>query len=116
MAIRYLAAIGGAALIFSLRAGHGGACAAAIERMQDELDARIEAAIDTARFARDARRAFGLPAPTPGAPAPTGGSHDGGSWMGLSVAALARARAADHNGDSAACERALDEVRREIGR
>jgi hypothetical protein len=116
MSIHRLVIIGAAALILSMRAGHGGPCAAAVERMQDELDARVEAAIDTARFARDARRAFGLPPPPQGALAITGGSDDGGSWIGQAVAALAQAREADRSGDSAACEQALAEVQRAIGR
>jgi hypothetical protein len=116
MVIRHAAIIGAAVFILSSQAGHAGPCAEAIDRMQDELDARIEAVIDAARFARDARRAFGLPAPTQGALATTGGSHDEGSWMGQAVAALARARDADRSSDSVACAQALAEVQRAIGR
>jgi hypothetical protein len=116
MFIRHLAVIGVAAFILSSQAGHAGPCAAAIDRMQDELDARIEAVIDAARFARDARRAFGLPAPTQGALATTGWPQDEGSWMGQAVAALARARDADRSSDSTACEQALVEMKRAIGR
>jgi len=116
MAIRYLAFIGAAALIFSVRTGHAGPCAEPIDRMQAEFDARIEAAIDTARFASDARRAFGLPAPTQRALATTGSPPDEGSWMAQSVAALMRARDADRSGDITACEQALAEVKRAVGR
>jgi len=115
MAIRHLS-IGAAVLILSVRIVHAGPCADAIARMQDDLDARIEAAIDTDRFARDARRAFGLPEPAQGALATTGGAQDVGSWMGQAVAALARAREADRDGNRIACEQALAEVRRAIGR
>jgi hypothetical protein len=114
MAIRHPAAIGAAAFILSVRIAHAGPCAEAIERLQDEFDARIEAAIDTARFVRDARRAFGLPSPRLGAA--TGGSRDDASWMGQAVAALAQARDADRSGDHIACEQAVGEAQRAIGR
>src|SRR5262249_62160209 len=68
MTIRHLLMLGAAALAFSARPGHAGACGEAIARTQSELDARIAAVIDTARFAREARSAFGLPAPAPGSP------------------------------------------------
>src|SRR5262249_57560660 len=96
--------------------GDGGVWGEGIGRREDERDARIEAAIDTDRFARDARRAFGLPEPAQGALATTGGAQDVGSWMGQAVAALARAREADRDGNRIACEQALAEVRRAIGR
>jgi len=109
MAIRHLA-IGAAALILSARTGHAGPCAEAIARMQHELDARIEAVIDTARFARDARRALGLPMPTLGTT--KSGPYNDASWMGLAVAALARAYDADRNGDGVGCEQALADLQR----
>jgi hypothetical protein len=116
MSFQHLVMIGAAVLALSARAGHAGPCAEAIDQAQDALDARIEAAIDAARFARDARRAFGLPAPSQGALATTGGADDGASWMGQAVAALARARDADRDGDSIACEQALGDVKRAISR
>jgi hypothetical protein len=116
MAIRHLAAIGAAALALSVQPGQAGPCADAIEWMQADLDARIEAAIDTARFERDARRAFGLPEAKQGVLATTSGSYDNSSWMAQAVAALARARVADRNGDSVACEQALADMQRAIAR
>jgi hypothetical protein len=115
MTIQYRLVIAATALVLSMRAGHAGPCAEAIDRMQAELDARIAAVIDTARFARDARGAFGLPVPTQNAPA-TAERRSDGSWMGQAVAAMARAREADRNGDSVLCERALAETQRAIGR
>jgi len=116
MAIRHLAAIGAAAFALSVQPGHAGPCADVIEWMQADLDARIEAAIDTARFERDARRAFGLPEAKQGVLATTSGSYDSSSWMAQAVAALARARVADRNGDSVACEQALADMQRAIAR
>jgi hypothetical protein len=115
MAVRTLV-IGAATLVFLVAPGHAGPCAEAIDRAQAALDAEIEAAIDTARFARDARRAFGFPEQRQGALATTRGSRDGGSWMGQAVAALAQAREADRSGDSIACDQALAEMHRAIGR
>jgi hypothetical protein len=114
MSFQHLVMIGAAVLALSARAGHAGPCAEAIDQAQAALDARIEAAIDTARFARDARRAFGLPPQPQGAT--TGGADDGASWMGQAVAALARARDADRDGNSIACEQALGDVKRAISR
>jgi hypothetical protein len=114
MVIRHLTTIGAAALILSVRIGQAGPCADAIGQAQAELDAKIEAMIDTARFARDARRAFGFPAPTRGTS--VDGTPSDVSWMGQAVAALAEARHADRNGDSVACEQALAELRRALAR
>ena len=117
MTVQYRLAIGATVLVLSMHAAHAGPCAEAIDRMQAELDARIAAVLDTARFARGARGAFGLPVPAQNAPA-TAERRSDGSWMGQAVAAMARARAraADRNGDSVACERALAETQHAIGR
>src|SRR5262245_18981980 len=108
-----LITIGAAALILSVGIAQAGQCADAIEQAQAELDARIAAVIDTAHFAREARRAFGFPAPSRGMSAE--GTLNETSWMGQAVAALAEARDADRNGDSIVCERALAELRRALG-
>src|SRR5262249_38929876 len=113
MAIRHLA-IGAAALILSARTGHAGPCAEAIARMQHELDARIEAVIDTARFARDARRALGLPMPTLGTT--KSGPYNDASWMGLAVAALARGGDAGRNRHGGGCGETLAAPPRAISR
>ena len=112
MTIGRVAMIG--ALALAPLAAHAGPCSQDIERMQARFDARIEATIDTARFARDARGALGLPAAKPG---PHASAEDprGGSWMGDAVAAMARARDSDRAGDQSACTRALADVQRAIG-
>jgi hypothetical protein len=116
MTIRHLAVIGAVALALPVLPGHASPCSHEIDRLQAELDARIEVIIDTARFVREARSAFGLPAPIRGPPASAERPHGDGSWMGLAVASLARAREADRSGDSVACEQALVDVQRAIGR
>ncbi len=81
--------------------------------MQARVDAEIEAIIDTARFAREARKAFGLP-PPPGSLATAESAHGNGARIGEAVASMARAREADRAGDDVACERALADVQRAI--
>jgi hypothetical protein len=93
-----------------------GPCLDEIEKAQDQLDVTITAIIDTARFARDARAAFGLPAAAPlGLPALAGVARDGSS-IGEAVALLAQAREADRRGDDRACQQAVAEMRRALGR
>jgi hypothetical protein len=116
MTMQHLAVIGAAALVLSSLPGHAGPCSDEIERMQTELDARIEMIINIARFVREARRAFGLPAPAPGPPATAESSHGDGSWMARAVASMARAREADRNGDGVACAKALADMQRAVGR
>jgi hypothetical protein len=116
MTMRHLTVIGAAALVLSALPGHAGPCSKEIERMQAELDARIEMIIDIARFVREARRAFGLPAPIPSPPASAESSPGDGSWMGRAVASMARAREADRSGDRVACANALADLQRAVGR
>ena len=108
--------LGAAALAFSVPAAHAGACGEAIARTQSELDARIAAVIDTARFAREARRAFGLPAPPPGPVAAVESARRDATSISEAVAAVARAREAERAGDDAACARALADVLQAVGR
>src|SRR5262249_58374941 len=110
MTIRHLLMLGAAALAFSARPGHAGACGEAIARTQSELDARIAAVIDTARFAREARSAFGLPAPPQGPVAAVESARRDATSISEAVAALARARGADRTGDDAAWRRAVGQV------
>jgi hypothetical protein len=116
MTMQHLAVIGAAALVLSVLPGRAGPCSEEIERMQAELDARIETIIDIARFVREARRAFGLPVPTPGRPATAESPHGDGSWMGRAVASMARAREANRSGDGVACAKALADMQRAVGR
>ena len=83
--------------------------------MQVKLDARIESLIDTARFARETRGAFGLTPQTKGSLLAAESTRGDSSWIGDAVAAMARARVADRTSDVVACEEALAEVRRAIG-
>jgi hypothetical protein len=116
MTIWLVLMLGAAASALSAPAAHAGACGEAIAQTQSALDARIAAVIDTARFARDARRAFGLPVPPPGPVAAAENARRDATSISEAVAALARAREADRAGDEAACARALADVLQAVGR
>ena len=115
MRIRDLTVIGAAALALSAQSVRAGPCSSDIDRLQARVDARITAVIDTARFAREARRAFGLPVPAPGSLASAESARRDATWIGEAVAAMVRAQQADRDGDAAACARALADAQRAIG-
>ena len=116
MRTRYLTVIVGAALVVPAPPASAGACAQNVEELQAQIDARIAAAINTVEFARDARRAFGLPVPAAGPVAGTESARREATWIGEAVATLMRARQADRAGDEAACADALADVQHTIGR
>jgi len=116
MMLRLLIAIGAAALILSAGPGRAGPCAQDIDRMQVQVDAKIERTADTGRFAREARRAFGLPAPPIGPQPAAHNVLEGAPWVSEAMAALARAREADRAGDSSACNQALADVQGAVDR
>ena len=115
MKVRYPAMIAGALSCLGLPA-HAGPCVAEIDQVQALLDARMAATIDSARFAREARQAFGLPPQDGGSLASAERRLHDATWMGDAVVALARAREADRIGDRAACDQALGDLRAAIGR
>ena len=94
---------------------HAAPCSADIDRVQAALNARIEATSATARFAREARNAFGLPARSSSA-RPSVGMPDPESPLGKAVALMALAREADGKNDETACAQTLEEVEQLIGR
>jgi hypothetical protein len=113
MALRLLAAIATAGLIVARTPAAAGPCAPDIESVQAVVDARIEKTVSAERFAREARRAFGLLTATDDA---STAARDGPPWIGAALAGLARARAADATGDDSACGQALADVRRLLDR
>jgi hypothetical protein len=116
MILRLLIAIGAAVLILSAGPGRAGPCAQDIDRLQAQVDAKIERTADTGRFAREARRAFGLPEPSSGPPPAAQSVPEDAPWVSEAMAALARARAADHTGDRSTCEQALAGVQGAVDR
>src|SRR6266540_5952824 len=95
MALRLLSAISTTGLIILVNSADAGPCARDIDSLQALVEAQIERTADTARFAREARRAFGLSPSTPDEPT----ARDKTPWIGAAVPGLARARAADETGD-----------------
>jgi hypothetical protein len=109
-------ALGVAAFAFSAASSYGGPCSQAIDRAQIRVDAKIEATAKAGKFAPESRAARLGHQPTPASIAAAESRLHEGSGGEAALAALARAREADHANDAPACSRALAEVRRAIGR
>jgi hypothetical protein len=116
MTVSFRAALGAIAFLVSVLPGLAGPCLCEIALIQSQLDAKIEAIIDTARFVHEARSAFGLPPPKGGLIAPAGRTDADASWLGEAVVAMAQAREADRKSDTLLCEQALSAARRMISR
>jgi hypothetical protein len=93
-----------------------GPCARAIDRMQSQLDAKIEATAKAGKFATESRAARLHHQPTPASIAAAEGRLGEGSGTQAALAGLARAREADRANNAPACKRALAESQRAIGR
>jgi hypothetical protein len=102
-------------LVHAMLTAQAAPCSADIDRVQGELNARLEATSATARFAREARNAFGLP-PRSSSALPSVGMPQPDSPLGKAVTLMAVAREADGRHDEPACEQALQEVEQLIGR
>jgi len=101
------------ALAQAMLTAHAAPCSADIDRLQADLNARIEATSPTARFAREARNAFGLP---PRSSSASVGRPEPDSPLGKAVALMALAREAEGKNDETACAHTLEEVQQLIGR
>ena len=84
-----------------------GPCTVEIDRVQAQLDAKIDAEAGTGRSARESGRALRHEEPTPDSVLKAEESLGEGSASGAAMVALARARVADRAGDGRACEEAL---------
>jgi hypothetical protein len=116
MRICRLTILGAAALALSTLAAHAGPCSGEIDRLQVEVDAKLEATAKSGRAAPESRAARLHHQPTPGSIAAAESKLGEGRQVDEAVAALARARAADRAGDKGGCERSLADVQRLIGR
>ena len=112
MTIQSILAIGAAALTFLALPCVAGPCLQEIDRMQIEVDTRIEAIAGAGPSAKESTAATLNRQPTPGSLAAAEEKLGEGDQMAEAVAALARARAADSANDKSACEKALADVRR----
>jgi hypothetical protein len=116
MSIQRLPVLSAAALALFAMPSLAGPCLHEIDRMQAQVDARIGTAAGAGPSAPQSRDAGLHHQPTPQSLAAAEGKLGEGSQMEAAVAALARAREADRADDKNACERALAEAQRAIGR
>jgi hypothetical protein len=112
-----LLVLSSAALALSMSGSYAGPCSQAIDRMQVQVDAKLEAKAAAGPAVRESSGALLHRQPTPGSIAAAEGKLGDISSQTVEaiVSAMARAREADHAGDQAACEQALADVQRAIG-
>ena len=106
-----------AALAASMSASYAGPCSHAIDRLQADIDAKLEAKAAAGASARESTAATMHRQPTPGsiAAAETKLGDVSPQKVEAVAAAMVRARVADHAGDQSTCERALADVQRALG-
>lgn len=114
MTIKSIVAVGAAALTLLALPCVAGPCSQEIDRLQIEVDARIEAIAAAGPPARESEAATLHHQPTPGSIATAEERLGAGPEMVDAITALKRARESDSAGDKHACEQALAEARRAI--
>jgi hypothetical protein len=117
MSIQRLLAACAVILAASSSASYAGPCSHEIDRVQREIDAKLEAKAAAGPSARESTAATTHRQPTPGsiAAAETRLGEVSPQRMEAVVATMARAREVDGAGDKSACEQALADVRRALG-
>lgn len=106
---------GGAfALFLAVQPGQAGPCTHDIDRVQAQVDARIEAIAGTGPAGPETQGARLHHQPTPESMADAEQRLGEGKVAEAALAALIRARSADAAGDKAACDQALAEAMRAI--
>jgi hypothetical protein len=115
VSVRQLLVLSAAALALSTLPGRAGPCSQDIDRAWNGLNAKLQARIGAGRSAPQGITALLHRQPTPTSVA-AAEEQAGEGWapMEATVAALARAREADHAKDKATCEQALAEADRAI--
>ena len=117
MKVRKLFVLGAAAVAFSAQPGLATPCSYDIDRAWVQVNAKIQARVGAGRSAPQSKMAPLHRQPTPGSiTAAEETLVDVWLPMETAVVALARAREADRANDRIACEGALAEVQRVIGR
>ena len=107
--------LGAVGLVASVAASHAGPCAAQIEAVQAQVDARSAAIAAAGPVGRESTAALLHREPTPGSIARAEESLGEGASVEKALSALERAREADRAGNEGSCEQALTEARRAIG-
>jgi hypothetical protein len=115
MSIHYQCALIAAAIVLSNVSSYAGPCSPEIDRMQASVDTVIVALAAAGPPGRQSIAAMTHRQPTPSSIAEAEAKLGEEARARRALAALAQARAADRAGDKNACERALADVRREIG-
>jgi len=106
-----------AALAASMSASHAGPCSKEIDRVQAQVDARLDAIAGAGPQARESSAATMHRQPTPSSIAAAEERLDDVSAKKILAIkdAMARARAADGAGDQAACAQALADAQSALG-
>ncbi len=117
MSIQRLLMASAAALAASMPASYAGPCSHEIDRMQAEVNAKLEAKAGAGPFARESPGALVHRQPTPGsiAAAERRLGEVSPQTVRTVAAAMARARAADLAGDQSGCEQALADAQGALG-
>ena len=110
--------LGAVTVVLLTLPSYAGPCTGEIDRMQAAIDARLEAKAAAGPAARESTAATMNRQPTPGSIAAAEARLGEVSPQTIEAvgAAMAHARAADRADDKIACERALADVQRVIGR
>jgi hypothetical protein len=118
MTIVHAAVLGAATLALSTLPGTAGPCQQEIDRVQAQIDAKLEARAAAGPAAPESSGALLHHQPTPGsiAAAESRLGDISAETAATLAAAMARAREADRAGHVSACEQALADARRSIGR
>ena len=98
-------------LMLSVSAAKATSCGRAIDKVQAQVDARIETIARTDPGARETRAARLHHQPTPASIAAAERGLKGDARVERAIAALKQARRAEARGDRTACQRALIEAR-----
>jgi hypothetical protein len=103
-------------LILFVSPAQASSCGGAIDKVQLEVDARIDAIAKTDPGARESRAALLHHEPTPASMAAAERGLRGDASVKRALAALKRARMAQAQGDTKTCEAALAEARAAIAK
>jgi GTP cyclohydrolase FolE2 len=117
MLIRQSLMVCAAALVVSISVSYAGPCSQEIDRLQAEIDAKLNSNAAAGSFAPESTAATTHRQPTPGSIAAAESQLGEVSPEKLQAvtAAMAHAREADRAGDEIACEEALADARRARG-
>ena len=117
MSIQRLMVACGAALAASMSASYAGPCSHDIDRVQVEVDAKLNATAAAGPAARESTAATMNRQPTPESIAAAEARLGEVSPQKIEAvgAAMARAREADRAGNQSACEQALADAQRALG-